>query len=71
MFLVFLLFCGLFLVSIQDFRESCLGGGSCALVREIWPLFPEIRNAWKTLPSHHTHVMRCMESVAGGGDGTV
>ena len=63
---------GLFLVSIQDFRESCLGGASCALVREIWPLFPEIRIAWKnTLPSHHTHVMRCMESVSGGGDGTV
>ena len=49
-----------------------LGGASCAFVREIWPLFPEIRIAWKnTLPSHHTHVMRCMESVAGGGDGTV
>ena len=32
----------------------------------------EIRIAWKnTLPSHHTHVMRCMVSVAGGGDGTV
>ena len=49
-----------------------LGGASCAFVRETWPLFPEIRIAWKnTLPSHHTHVMRCMESVAGGGDGTV
>ena len=49
-----------------------LGGASCAFLREIWPLFPEIRIAWKnTLPSHHTHVMRCMESVAGGGDGTV
>ena len=49
-----------------------LGGASCAFVRETWPLFPEIRIAWKnTLPSHHTHVMRCMVSVAGGGDGTV
>ena len=49
-----------------------LGGASCACVQETWPLFPEIRIAWKnTLPSHHTHVMRCMESVAGGGDGTV
>ena len=48
-----------------------LGGASCGFVRETWPLFPEIRIAWKnTLPSHHTHVMRCMVSVAGG-DGTV
>ena len=38
-----------------------LGCSSCALVREAWPTFPEIRIAWKnTLPSHHTHVMRCM-----------
>ena len=49
-----------------------LGGSSCGFVRETWPLFPEIRIAWKnTLPSHHTHVMRCMVSGAGGGDGTV
>ena len=49
-----------------------LGGASCGLVRETWPLFPDIRIAWKnTLPSHHTHVMRCMESVEDGGDGTV
>ena len=68
-----------FWVSIRDLRESCrtrfgrvLGGASFAFVRETWPLFPEIRIAWKnTLPSHHTHMMRCMESVAGGGDGTV
>ena len=46
-----------------------LGGDSCGFVRETWPLFPEIRIAWKnTLPPHHTHVMRCMVSVAGGGD---
>ena len=55
-------------------RAVCrvLGGASCAFVRETWPPFPEIRIARKnTLPSHHAHVMRCMESVAGGGDGTV
>ena len=40
-------------------------------VRETWPLFPEIRIAWKNTLSHHTHVMRCVVSVAGGGDGTV
>ena len=49
-----------------------LGGASCALVRETWPLFPEIRIAWKnTLPSHRTHEMRRMEGVEGGGDVTV
>ena len=32
-----------------------LGGFSCEVVRETWPTFPDI-----TLPSHHTHVMRCM-----------
>ena len=76
MVLMFLLICGRFLVSIRDFRGSLshafcrvLGGASCALVRETWPLFPDIRTAWKnTLPPHHTHVMRCMESVEGGGD---
>ena len=45
------------------------GGASCAFVRETWPLFPEIRVAWKnTLPFRHTHVekekqFRCMQGA--------
>ena len=68
------------LVSIRDFRGSCrtrfvvfweaplvlfsVRLGHCSQKSEL-------RGRTPFLPSHHTHVMRCMESVEGGGDGTV